>query len=111
MSRRDRQEEPLAGGRSVEPLGPDGVIVPLRPPGDAASEARLERGGARRAVTAEAQRHHPNAARIELATAGAVLVRRRGIALRLGDERQVADARAPVVAGAAAEQAAQHARG
>ena len=87
------------------------MIVPLRPPGDAASEARLERGGARRVVTAEAQRHHPNAARIELATAGEILVGGGGIALGLGDERQVAEAHALAVAGAVDDEASDAARG
>src|SRR5262249_55233426 len=90
MPRRHRQGEHLAGRKLVEPLRPDGVIVPLRPPGDAAGEAWLERGGARRVVTAKAQRHHPNAARIELATGGEILVGGGGVALGLGDERQVA---------------------
>src|SRR5262249_60552895 len=90
----------LAVAKLVEPLRPDGVIVPLRPPGDAAGEAWLERGGARRVVTAKAQRHHPNAARIELATGGEILVGSGGTALGLGDERQVAEAHALAASGA-----------
>src|SRR5262249_58146651 len=104
------QGKHLAGGELVEPLRPDGVIVPLRPPGDAASEARLERGGPRRIVTAEAQRHHTDAARIELAPAGEILVGGGGVALGLGDERQGAEAYALAVAGTVDDKASDAAR-
>src|SRR5262249_57685842 len=50
MLRRHRQRQHLAGGELVEPLRPDGVVIPLRAPGDAAGETRLERGRARRAL-------------------------------------------------------------
>src|SRR5215831_19889338 len=87
MFRRRRQRKHLAGGELVEPLRPDGVIVPLRPPGDAASEARLERGGPRRIVTAKAQRHHTDAAWIERATSAEILVCGGSVALGLGHKR------------------------
>src|SRR5262245_49631912 len=111
MLRRHGQGEHLAGGKFVESLRPDGVIVPLRPPGDATGKARLERGGPRRIVTAKAQRHHTNATRIELGPAAEILVGGGGVALGLGDERQVAEAYALAVAGTVDDEASDAARG
>src|SRR5262249_58334479 len=101
----------LAGGESPEPLLPDRVVVPLRPPGDAAGVARFERGGARRVVAAEAQRHHADAALVELGAGRKIFVGRRGVALGLGNQREVAKADALAVAGAVDDQAADAARG
>src|SRR5215475_7789900 len=100
MLGRNRERKDLAGGELVEPLCPDGVIIPLRAPGDAAGETRLERGGPRRIVTAQAERHHANTARIELAAGAEIFVRGGAVALGLGDERQVAETHALAVAGA-----------
>ncbi len=86
------------------------MIVPLRPPGNAAGKARLERGGARRVVTSEAKRHHADAARIELATTAEILISRGGIALGLRDQRQVAEAHALAVSRAIDDETADAAR-
>src|SRR5262249_58696290 len=94
MLRWHRERKHLAGGEFVEPLCPDGVIVPLRAPGDAAGKSRLERSGPRRVVTAQAEPHHADAVRIELVAGAEIFVGGGAVALGLRDWRPVARAAA-----------------
>src|SRR5262249_52067208 len=111
MFRRDGKRKHFAGGELFEPLRPDGVIVPLRPPGDAAGKARLERGRSRRVIATETERHHTDTARVELAATAEIFVSRGGIALGLRDQGQIAKAHALAVSGAIHDETADAARG
>src|SRR5262249_56460058 len=57
MLRWNRERKHLAGGEFVEPLCPDGVIVPLRAPGDAAGKSRLEHTAPTRGTTGQSELH------------------------------------------------------
>ena len=95
---RHRQRRHRAGIEQLEAPPPGLVIVPLRAPGDAAGKAWLERGGARRVIAAEADRHHADALWIDLLAAGEILVGGGGVFFGLGDQRQAAEAHALAVA-------------
>src|ERR1700730_1076754 len=98
MLRRHRQRQYPAGIEQIEPPRPDLVIIPLRAPGDAAGEALLQRRRARRVIAAEAERHHADALWIEFLAAGKILIDRRGVALGLGDQWQIAETHALAIA-------------
>src|SRR5215813_10664812 len=93
-----------------ELLRPDGVIVPLRPPGDAAGKARLERGRSRRVIATETERHHTDTAGVELAATAEIFVSRGGVALGLRDQWQIAKAHALTVSRAIHDETAYAAR-
>src|SRR5262249_46262689 len=100
----------FAGGEPFEPLRPDGVIVPLRPPGDAAGKARLERGRSRRVIATETERHHTDTAGVELAATAEIFVSRGGGALGLRDQWEIAKAHALTVSPALHDETAYAAR-
>src|SRR5207247_10532946 len=87
------------------------MVVPVRAPGEAASRARLARGRGRRGIAAEAERHHADRARVELAATPEIFVSGGGIALGLRDERQIAEAHALAVSRAIHDETADAARG
>src|SRR6185436_15365025 len=93
-----------------EAVLPDLPVVPLRAPGDAAREALLEGGGARRVVAAQADRHDADAPRIDVRARCQPLPGRCSVALGIVPQVLVPEAHAFAVAGAIHDQAGDAAR-
>src|SRR5215472_5137457 len=110
MLGRHRQRQDLAGIEFLQPARPNLVIIPLRAPGDAAGKTRLQRGGARRIIAAERERHDANTFWIESIAGGQIFVTWCCIILGLGDQRQIAKTDALAVTRPVDDEAADPAR-
>src|SRR3954466_13944652 len=98
MPRRHRQCRGICAGQALETLAPDFLVVPLRAPGDAAGVARLEGGGARRIVAAEADCHDADALGVDLWACSEIFPCRGGVAFGLVVQVEIAKADALAIA-------------
>src|SRR5581483_10161553 len=67
---RNGKRRRVGARQALEALAPDLLVVPLRPPGEAAGKALLEGRRARGVIAAEADRHYADALRIDLGPRG-----------------------------------------
>ena len=111
MLRGDRQRRRIGLGQSLETVGPDFPVVPLRAPGDAAGKALLEGRRTRRVIAAQANGHNTDALGIDLGPRCQIVEHRRRVVFGIVPQVEIAEADAFTVARAIDDQAGDAARG